>query len=123
MSQAGLNVYDAVEDIVNSPAAVIEPHEIHYTQAMRMGGDRYDFNVYLLVANKVTREAQRSLDQYVTGKGPKSIREYIFLNSSLGLPDVDACVERVVRNTYGANYTVGTTKFVGAALRVCVIVT
>lgn len=123
ISQHRLNTYAAIEDVVNSPAAVVEPHAVMFDQAFAMGSDRYEFNVFVMVANKVTREAQRELDGYLSGKGTKSIREFIFKNRTLGGLNVHANVEQVIKNTYNAGYTVGAVKFVGAALRVCVIVT
>lgn len=126
ISQHGVAVFDTIEDIlVGSPVAVmVEPHLTDYEGAMNMGTDHYAFNLYVLVARKNTREAQHILDDYLSGRGPKSIREFIFRNSDLGLNhQVDAIVEGLVKNTYNGNFKVSTTSFVGAVLRLCVTVT
>lgn len=122
VQQAGLNVYASVSDVVNSPACVIEPHQADYVVAMGMGGDTYEFNLFVLVANKNAEQAQATLDALVTGKGTRSIREFIFRNSSLGLSDVDCIVQGIVPKTYGGNFQVATTHFVGAVLRLCVTI-
>lgn len=121
ISQSGLNVYETVADVTNSPAAVIMPDTSNFQSAMAMGGDEYNFDIAIVVANVNTRDAQRRLDQYVTGQGPKSIREHLFRNDDLGLPDVDCAVKGF--RGYGGNFKAATTDFVGAVLRVCVTVT
>lgn len=121
ISQSGLNVYETVPDVTNSPAAVVMPDTSDFQGAMRMGGDEYNFDIAVVVANVNTRDAQDKLDAYVTGQGPKSIREYLFHNSDLGLPDVDCAVKGF--RGYGGNFKTATTDFVGAVLRVCVTVT
>lgn len=121
ISQSGLNVYETVSDVTNSPAAVIMPDSGDFQGAMSMGGDVYLFDVAIVVAAHNIRDAQRKLDQYVTGKGVKSVREHLFLNPSLGLADVD-CQTRGFRG-YGGNFKAATTDFVGAVLKVCVTVT
>ena len=118
VSQTGLNVYDHQSDVTNSPACVIMPHSISFTGAMAMGGDDYDFDLAIVVANVNTKEAQRKLNQYITGKGPKSLREHLFRNGSLGLPDVD-CVIKGMRG-YGGRFETATTNYVGAVLKLCV---
>lgn len=120
LSQAGLNVYETAVDVANSPAVVVEPFLSNYQGAFNMGGDYYEFNLFVLVANKNTREAQHKLDKYLTGRGLNSIREFIFHNSSLGLPDVDANVVGLVKDTYNGNFKASTTSFVGGVLRLCV---
>jgi hypothetical protein len=121
VSQVGLNVYDTVPDVSNSPAVVVLPVEIDFTKAMARGGDTYKFDLAVLVARTESRAAQEKLDQYITGAGPKSIREFLFHNSSLGLPDVDCIVEKM--RGYGGTFDTATTNFVGALLRLCVTVT
>lgn len=121
ISQAGLNVYDHEVDVQNSPACVVKPADALFSGAMRMGGDTYRFDLFVVVARTDTRLAQEKIDQYVTGQGPKSIREYLFHNSSLGLPDVDSMVEKM--SGYGGTFDTAGTNFVGAVLRLCVTVT
>lgn len=120
ISQFGLNVYESARDAVVSPAAVVIPHEIDFMGAMALGGDTYMFDIAVLVARTDTKSSQRRLNEYLTGKGPKSIREFLHRNSSLGLPDVDCIVEKM--RGYGGNYDTGPANFVGAVLRLRVTV-
>jgi hypothetical protein len=121
IAQAGLNVYESERDVVNTPAAVVKPFDANYQVAMRMGGDKYRFDIFILVARTDTASAQKNLSQYITGQGPKSVREFIFRNSALGLDDVDSIVEKMWG--YDGKFDTATTNFVGAALRLCVTVT
>jgi hypothetical protein len=123
--QLDLSVYPEVPDVIQGPAVVVDfarDPSISFTGAMRMGGDEYYFDLLLLVpiGSDVTN-AQKILDQYVTGQGTKSVREFLFNNSSLGLPDVD-CVAKSVRG-YGGGPQSASTRMIGAIMRVCVTVT
>lgn len=120
ISQAGLNVYETVADVTNSPAAVIMPDLADYNGAMNMGGDEYRFDIPILVSAHNIRDAQRQLDQFVTGQGEKSIRQFLFRNSNLGLDDVDCNVEGF--KGYGGGFKTSMTNQIGAVLRVCVVV-
>lgn len=117
----GLNTYDTIPDVTNTPACVVMPFGVDFTGAMAMGGDEYRFDLYVLVANTDPRNAQMSLDKYVTGRGPKSIRERLFYACDLGLPDVDCSIEKM--RAYGGSPEVAGIKMIGAILRVCVTVT
>lgn len=124
IGQSGLQVYDTVADVVVSPACVIEPAQkntIVFSSAMRMGGDVYNFDLMILVAATDMRNAQQVLDQFITGQGPKSIREFIFRNCNLGLDDVDAMADSV--QGYNGSPEVAGTKMIGAIMRVSVTVT
>lgn len=121
ITQAGLNVYDTVQDVVNTPAAVIEPFDADFVVAMARGGDTYRFNLMVLQANTNTSNAQKILDPYLTGQGPKSIREFVFENCTLGLDDVDAVV--VSMKGYNGSPDVAGIQMIGAILRINVTVT
>lgn len=116
-----LNVYDTVTDVVQTPAAVIEPFTADYTVAMNRGGDTYCMNIMVLVADTDPANSQFVLDQYVTGRGDKSIREFLFANCTLGLDDVDATVMSM--KGYNGSPDVAGIKMIGAILRVNVVVT
>jgi hypothetical protein len=120
ISQSGLHVYETVPDVTNSPAAVILPDVANYNNAMAMGGDEYHFDVAILVSAHNIRDAQRQLDAFVTGQGEKSVREFLFRNSNLGLSDVDSHVKGF--RGYGGSFKTAMTNSVGAVLKVCVVV-
>ena len=124
LAMPGLHVYDTVADVVNVPAVVVMPYQSDYATAMAMGGDTYWFNLAVMVQRSGdTRDSQEQLDLYITGKGPKSIREHIFHNCDLGLDDVDAVVEGVPKDGYGGTFDTAGFNYVGALLRLRVIVT
>lgn len=120
ISRSGLNVYETVADVTNSPAAVIMPDDADFQGAMAMGGDEYHFDIPVLVSAHNVRDAQRQLDQLVTGRGEKSIREFLFRNSDLGLGDVDCFVKGY--KGYGGGFKTAMTNQIGAVLKVCVVV-
>lgn len=120
IGQHGLHVYETVADVSNSPAAVILPDDADYSNAMSMGGDEYHFDIAVMVAAHNIRDAQRQLDAFVTGQGEKSIREFLFRNSGLGLSDVDCHVKGF--KGYGGTFKTAMTNSVGAVLKVCVVV-
>lgn len=122
--QVGLQVYSSVTDVVNTPAVVVDMANnpsIDFTSAMHMGGDEYHFDLFILVADTDTKNAQAVLDAYVTGQGSKSIRNALFSNSTLGLGDVDAMALSV--RGYGGSPKVAGIQMIGAIMRVCVTVT
>jgi len=114
VSFAELYVYGHQEDIVNSPAAVVQPDNGDFAVAMKMGGDTYRISMYVVVARTDTTTAQYTLNQYVTGKGSKSLREFFFTHYDLGLPDVNVFVEKM--SGYGGHFDIGPTNYVGAKL-------
>jgi hypothetical protein len=124
MAQNGLSIYPTLEDVVQTPAAVVMPsikNTIVFTGSMAMGGDKYSFDVLVLMAATNVENAQRIIDGYITGQGPTSLREFIFRNSGLGLPDVDAMVDSV--QGYNGKPTVAGIQMIGAIVRVYVTVT
>jgi hypothetical protein len=114
----GLNVYRNVEDVVEVPAVVAMPRECDYAGAMQRGLDTWEFDLYVLVARRDGGYAQEELDQYLTGDGPKSIRQALYDHPTLGLPDTDAFVKGV--KGYGGNFQVARIQHIGAILKVTV---
>jgi hypothetical protein len=113
-----LSVYDTVPEAVNNPAAVLIPDMAAFDKAFGRGTDSYEFDVAVLVSFTEADIAQDSLDDYVTGSGPKSIRQAIFQNRTLGLPDVDAHIEGM--SDYGSSFEMSSVQHVGAKLRLVV---
>lgn len=120
MGQVGLNVYHRVPDVTQSPAAVILPSKSNYVVAMQQGSDTYEFDVAVLVANVNTEDAQDRLDELVTGRGDRSVRQHLYDNPSLGLSDVDCTVKGF--DGYGGSFQSSAIDYVGAVLKVCVVV-
>jgi myosin-crossreactive antigen len=72
-----------------------------------------------MVSRVVPRVGQDSLDAFVTGAGPQSIRQAIFLHRDLGLTDgTEAYVKGMSR--YGGSFPAASIDHIGAALRLVV---
>lgn len=110
-----LFAYNNVPEVTNVPAAVVEPATADFLVAMGRGADTWEFEVTVLVSYADADVAQDQLDDYVNGAGDKSIRQAIFANRSLGLPDVTAHIAGM--SDYGATYQVGDIDYLGAILR------
>lgn len=111
-------VYDTVPGITELPGIVIEPAKADFLGAMGRGTDEWYFNVMVFASRADEQNGQNNLDEFLSGAGPKSIRQAIFQTPTLGLSDSTAVVEAM--RGYG-----GTTKeagqgVVGAILVVCV---
>lgn len=119
----GMNVYNNVNDAVNSPACVVMPdpkEAAQFTKAMARGHDEWFINVYILVARTEAQDAQNKLDRYVSGAGQNSVRQAIYTHGDLFLEDgTDATPLSI--NGYGGSFDVANTNYVGAVLRLSVI--
>lgn len=108
--------YDTVPGVTQVPGFVVEPADANFTVAMASGEDLYELNIFMLVGFTDIRDAQTQLDQYVSGSGPKSIRQIVYNNSSLGLNNTDAMVIRM--SGYGGHFQAAKIEHIGAMLRV-----
>jgi hypothetical protein len=116
----GLNVHAAVPDGVVVPALLVLPVETNFDRAFGRGLDEHQFDLIVLVSKAVAEVGQSRLDEYVTGAGPRSIREAIFADRALGLTDgTEAHVSGMSR--YGQEFTVGGVTYSGAVLRLVAI--
>lgn len=121
-----LNVYSEVSDVQLVPAVIVTPGEpwggamtCDFNGAMGRGMDTWTLDLFVLVARADGALAQKNLDQYLTGRGPKSIREVIFNHSDLGLPDgTDAHAEGI--RAYGGRFETAGIQHVGAVVRITV---
>ncbi|WP_055563607.1 hypothetical protein [Streptomyces atriruber] len=121
-----LNVYSEVSDVQQVPAVVVMPAgtslsgmACDFNGAMGRGMDVWTLDLYVLVARTDGSLAQRSLDQYVTGSGPKSLRQIIYQNPALGLDDgTDAHAEGI--REYGGSFMTAGIQHVGAVVRLTV---
>lgn len=115
----GLQAYAKVEDIVNLPALLVLPVESNFNVAFGRGSDTYQIDLFVMVSRVVPRVGQNSLDAFVTGAGPQSIRQAIFNNRTLGLADgTEAHVSGMSR--YGGTFPAASIEHIGAALRLVV---
>lgn len=116
----GLRCFGQVSDVTQLPAVVVMPARdaVDFNGAMGRGLDTYRFELYVLVQRGEITTAQSALDQYVTGSGPRSIRQVIYENDDLGIGVDDASVESV--REYGGKFESARLTHVGAIVRLIV---
>jgi hypothetical protein len=81
---AGLRVFDHVPDSLAPPAAVIEPVEVVFDEAMVRGLDKYRAFVLVIVGRMSERSASDRLDAYLAGSGASSVKAAIEADKTLG---------------------------------------
>lgn len=121
-----LNVYSEVPDVQQLPAVVVMPAApslsglaCNFNGSFGRGMDEWTLDLYVLVGRTDGALAQQRLDPYVTGKGPKSIREILFQNAAIGLSDgTDVHAEGI--RLYGGFFETAGIAHVGAVLRITV---
>lgn len=80
----GLRVFDYVPDSLSPPAAVVEPLEVDYDEAMKRGLDFYRAFILIIVGRMSDRSSQDRLDAYVAGSGASSVKAALEANRTLG---------------------------------------
>ena len=81
---AGLRTFDYVPDSLAPPAAVVEPLEVDYDEAMNKGLEFYRAYILVIVGRMSDRSSQDRLDAYVTSSGASSIKAKVEADPTLG---------------------------------------
>lgn len=115
---SGLQIYESVPDVEEAPCVVILPESADFHVSMARGSDTWEFSIVVMAPRVDAQDGQRQLDQYVSGSGPKSLREVFFKNDSLGLADTTSTVKSM--KGYGGNFDTAGNNYVGAVLRLSV---
>lgn len=79
----GLRTFDYVPDSLSPPAAVVEPLEVDYTQAMR-GLQMFRAFILVIVGRMADRSSQDRLDAYVAPSGGSSVKAALEADRTLG---------------------------------------
>jgi hypothetical protein len=114
----GVFGYDTVPEVANLPAVVAMPDSADFAVAMGRGADTWELDLAVMVPWTDSDVSQDALDQLVTGAGPKSIRQVIFQNKTLGLNDVNAFISGM--SDYGTAFEMASVEHLGAKLRIVV---
>lgn len=80
----GLRVFDYVPDSLAPPAAVVEPIEVTFGDAMQYGLDSYTAFVLVIIGRMADRSSQNRLDVYAASSGAGSIRAALEADRTLG---------------------------------------
>jgi hypothetical protein len=116
-----LHVYKYADEVNNLPAVIIEPMTGDYDGAMANGMVTWQFNVYILCSRGAgSDDGQEILDQMIDVTGPNSIREILYNNSDLGLPDKLNASATFMKG-YGGSFDWAGISHIGAVLLVTVI--
>lgn len=111
--------YRTVPEAAQVPSFVVEPvPPADFLVAMGRGTDTWNFDIHVLVSSADAGLGQDELDDYVTGAGPKSIRQVVFNNRTLGLANTDAHVAQLI--AYGGQFESAGIPHIGATLRLAV---
>jgi hypothetical protein len=108
------------------PAVIVMPRRCGFGLAMGGGvRDSYDLDLVVVVQTADEALAQAALDPFLSGTGPRSIRQAIFLacasrGNGLGLAETRAAVTGW--GAYGASFRFGTASYLGAVLA-CTVTT
>lgn len=115
-----LHVFPRIPDDTGGQpvAAVLLPATADFAQAMGRGVDTWVFDLLVLVPIGDPDVGQATLDEYVTGAGPKSIRQAVFTARSLGLDQVDAHVQAMT--AYNVAFVAAGFDHLGGSLRLVV---
>jgi len=123
---AGLHGYDTVPSSPLLPAVVVVPRSAVYGASMGRGvDDVFELDLAVLCSLASDELGQDTLDALLSGYGPRSIRQAVFLSgsttrhSSLGLPFCRARVTRM--DSYGTSFEAASVEHVGAVLRLEVV--
>lgn len=115
---ADFRCYDTVPDLASVPATIVLPVESDFATTFGRGFDTHQIDLFVMVSRVAPRSGQDSLDAFVTGQGPQSIRQAIFNNRTLGLAGTDAFIRGMSR--YGGTFTGASIDHIGAVLRLVV---
>lgn len=117
----GLKAYATVEDIVVVPSLLVLPAEgPDFMVTFARGSDTYQFDLFTMTSRVVPRAGQEALDAYVSGTGPRSLRQLFWANKSLGLSDGTEATARGW-SRYGGSFSTVSIDHVGAVLRLSVM--
>lgn len=80
----GLRVFDHVPDNFAPPCAFVLPDTINYWEGFSGGDAQHRWTVTVIVGRTADRAAQRSLFEYISYSGTKSVRAAIEADRTLG---------------------------------------
>lgn len=111
--------YPRVPDVIQLPALIVMPDTADFTGAFQRGLDEWKLNVYVLVSRGADIDFhQKTLDGFLTGAGPDSIRQVLYNDGTLGDVVIDAMATGV--EGYGGEFLSNKIPHSGAIVKVVV---
>jgi hypothetical protein len=113
----GLRTAAEVPDLPNPPIAIVALNSVTYDRAYANGMTSYSFNITVIVGRAAEREAQRTLDTYIS-TGDKSVKFAVESDKTLGGNAYDC---RVVSMDSVGSLNISDTTYLAADFTVTVI--
>jgi hypothetical protein len=113
----GLRTAAEVPDLPNPPIAIVALNSVTYDRAFANGMTSYSFTITVIVGRAAEREAQRTLDTYIS-TGDKSIKFAVESDKTLGGNAYDC---RVVSMDSVGSLNISDTTYLAADFTVTVI--
>ena len=113
----GLRTAAEVPDLPNPPIAIVALNSVTYHRAYANGMTSYSFTITVIVGRAAEREAQRTLDTYIS-TGDKSIKFAVESDKTLGGNAYDC---RVVSMDSVGSLNISDTTYLAADFTVTVI--
>jgi hypothetical protein len=113
----GLRTAAEVPDLPNPPIAIVALNSVTYDRAYANGMTSYSFTITVIVGRAAEREAQRTLDTYIS-TGNKSVKFAVESDKTLGGNAYDC---RVVSMDSVGSLSISDTTYLAADFTVTVI--
>jgi hypothetical protein len=113
----GLRTAAEVPDLPNPPIAIVALNSVTYDRAYANGMTSYSFTITVIVGRAAEREAQRTLDTYIS-TGDKSVKFAVESDKTLGGNAYDC---RVVSMDSVGSLNISDTTYLAADFTVTVI--
>jgi hypothetical protein len=113
----GLRTAAEVPDLPNPPIAIVALNSVTYDRAYANGMTSYSFTITVIVGRAAEREAQRTLDTYIS-TGNKSVKFAVESDKTLGGNAYDC---RVVSMDSVGSLNISDTTYLAADFTVTVI--
>lgn len=112
-----LRVAAQIPEQVNPPMAVISRATVNYHRAMGGGATEWTMQVQLIAGRMAEKQAQRTIDAWLSWDGAQSIRAAIEADGTLG----GAALDTVVTDADAlSTFQIGDSEYVGVTLNVTV---
>ena len=114
---SGLRVAAQIPEQINPPVAVVSRAQVNYHRDMAGGTTEWTMQVQLIAGRMADRQAQRTIDAWLSWDGAKSVRNAIEADGTLGGAALDTIVTSADALT---TFQIGDSEYIGVTLNVTV---
>jgi hypothetical protein len=112
-----LRVSPQIPEQVNPPVAVVSRAQVNYHRDMAGGTTEWTMQVQLIAGRMAERQSQRTIDAWLSWDGPKSVRQAIEADGTLGGVALDTVVTDADALT---TFQIGDSEYIGVTMNVTV---